>query len=381
MAILSAAEGLIATVVFLLIFMIFRSFQKKVPQGLKQIPGPKGYPLIGSLLEVGKNPHLTLTEMSRKYGDVMKIYIGTKPVLVLSGLETIKQALVKQGTEFMGRPDLYSLRYVTDGQSMAFGTDSGEVWRARRKLAQNAVKSFSSSPSPTSSSLCLLEEHVSKEADYLVMKLLEVMQEQKRLDPFRYVVVSVANVVSAMCFGKRYNHEDPELLSIVNVSEEFVEVAASGNPADFIPVLQYLPSQSMKTFLEFNKRFNTFLQKIVKQHFETFSKVKNLGDFWMLEMDFILEIWLARVTFYIYLFQDSIRDITDSLIAHSQEKDTNTKIQLPTQKIVNLVNDIFGAGKDTLNSALWNMFSLFIVYKSELVVMTKSYNIQQSVKI
>uniref|UniRef100_A0A8D0GTE9 Cytochrome P450 1A n=1 Tax=Sphenodon punctatus TaxID=8508 RepID=A0A8D0GTE9_SPHPU len=320
---ISATELLIASSVFCLIFMVIRSYRRQLPKGLKRPPGPWGYPLIGSVLELGKNPHLSMTRMSQKYGDVMQIRIGTRPVLVLSGLETIKQALVKQGENFRGRPDLYSFRIVADGESMAFSPDSGEVWRARRKLAQNAVKAFSVSPSSTSSSICLLEEHVSKEANCLVMKFQQLMEEKKSFDPYRYIVVSVANVICAMCFGKRYGHDDEELVSIVNMSDDFQEIAASGNPADFIPILQYLPSQGMKKFKDFNTKFLSFLQKIVKEHYQSFDK-------------------------------DSIRDITDSLIEQSQEKKFAVKgsIQLPNNKIVNLVNDIFGAGFDTVTTAL-----------------------------
>uniref|UniRef100_A0A8D0GVW9 Cytochrome P450 1A n=1 Tax=Sphenodon punctatus TaxID=8508 RepID=A0A8D0GVW9_SPHPU len=320
---ISATELLIASAILCLIFITIRFYRPQMPKGLKRPPGPWGYPLIGNVLELGKNPHLTMTQMSQKHGDVMQIQIGTRPVLVLSGLDTIKQALVKQGEEFMGRPDLNSFRYIGDGQSLTFSTDSGEVWRARRKLAQNALKTFSVSPSPNSSSTCLLEEHVSKEADYLVMKFQQLMEEEKSFDPYRYVVVSVANVICAMCFGKRYSHDDQELLSMVNLNNEFGNVAASGNPADFIPMLQYLPSRTMKIFKDLNKRFSEFVQKIVRDHYCSFDK-------------------------------DNIRDITDSLIGHCQDKkmDENAKIQLSDQKIVNLVNDLFGAGFDTVTTAL-----------------------------
>ncbi|XP_060135000.1 cytochrome P450 1A5-like isoform X2 [Zootoca vivipara] len=306
---ISAAEALIAIAVFCLVSIAIKSLRKPVPRGLKSLPGPWGYPFIGNMLDLGQNPHLSLTQMSQKYGDVMKIRIGMRPVVVLSGLETIKQALVRQGGDFMGRPDLFSSHLVSGGNSLAFGTDSGPVWQMRRKLAQSALKSFAASPSPDSSSTCLLEEHVSKEASYLVMKLQQVMLEKKSLDPYRYLVVSVANVICAICFGKRYSHDDEELLSIVNVSEEFVEFASSGNPADYIPALQYLPSNNVQKFKAINRRFTTFLQKIIQEHYESFSK-------------------------------DSIRDITDSLIDQSQE---NTKLQISSEKIVNLVNDIFGA--------------------------------------
>ncbi|NWJ05547.1 CP1A5 protein, partial [Crypturellus undulatus] len=328
--ILSATEILIAAAVFCLVFLLMQSLKQHVPKGLKSPPGPRGLPVLGSALQLRKDPHLALTKLSQQYGDVMEVRIGMRPVLVLSGLDTIKQALVKQGEDFMGRPDLHSFRYVTDGQSLTFSTDSGEVWKARRKLAQNALKTFSITPSSTSSSICLLEEHVSKEADYLVTKFLQVMEEQKSFEPYRYVVVSVANVICAICFGQRYDHNDQELLSIVNLSNQFVDVATSGNPVDFIPVLQYLPSRAMDLFKDFNRRFIHFQQKIVKEHYETFDK-------------------------------NNIRDVTDSLIDQCLEKkmEANTAKQIPKEKIVNLVNDLFGAGFDTVTTALsWSLMYL-----------------------
>ncbi|NXK37344.1 CP1A5 protein, partial [Piprites chloris] len=328
--VISATEVLLAAAVFCLVFLLLQSLQQQVPKGLKSPPGPRGYPILGNVLELRKDTHLALTKLSQKYGDVMEVRIGMRPVLVLSGLETIKQALVKQGEDFMGRPDLHSFRYIADGQSLAFSPDSGEVWKARRKLAQNALKTFSIAPSPTSSSTCLLEEHVSKEAEYLVTKFLQLMEEQKSFEPYRYLVVSVANVVCAMCFGKRYEHNDQELLRVVHSAEQFGDVASAGNPADFIPLLRYLPSRSMKAFIDFNKSFLCFLQKIVKEHYETYDK-------------------------------NSIRDITDSLIEQCLEKkvETNTATQIPKEKIVNLVNDIFGAGFDTVTIALsWSLLYL-----------------------
>lgn len=44
--------------------------------------------------------------------------------------------------------------------------------------------------------------------------------------------------------------------------------------------------------------------------------------------------------------QNNIRDITDSLIEQclDEKLGTNTAMQIPKEKIVNLVNDLFGAG-------------------------------------
>ncbi|XP_062819131.1 cytochrome P450 1A5 [Anolis carolinensis] len=321
--IISVAEALIALVVFLLVLSITRSFRKKIPPGLKRLPGPVAYPLIGNIVQMGKNPHLSFNRMRGKYGDVMQVHIGMRPVLVLSGLETIKQALVKQGEEFMARPDLYTFNMIADGQSLTFGRDTEAVWRVRKKLAQNALKTFSSAPSLTSASSCIVEEHVSEEASYLVTKLLQVMEEKGRFCPYRYVVISVANVICAVTFGKRYSHDDKELLDIIHLMDEAEKATGLGNLADFIPVLQYLPNPLMKRFKALVMNFNAFLQKNINRHYESFNK-------------------------------DHIRDITDSLIAQSQDMKFLAKnsIQLPEQKIVNLVNDLVGASFDTVTAGL-----------------------------
>uniref|UniRef100_A0A452TEB5 Cytochrome P450 1A n=1 Tax=Ursus maritimus TaxID=29073 RepID=A0A452TEB5_URSMA len=133
-----------------------------------------------------------------------------------------------------------------------------------------------------------------------------------------------------MCFGKRYDHDDQELLSLVNLSNEFGEAVASGSPVDFFPILRYLPNPALDVFKDLNKRFYAFTQKLVKEHYRKFEK-------------------------------GHIRDITDSLIEHCRDKrlDENANIQLSDEKIVNVVLDIFGAGFDTVTTAIsWSLLYL-----------------------
>ncbi|KAK2103350.1 Cytochrome P450 1A1 [Saguinus oedipus] len=314
-------ELLLASVIFCLVFWVIKASRPRVPKGLKSPPEPWGWPLLGHMLTLGKNPHLALTKMSQRYWDVLQIHIGSTPVVVLSRLDTIRQALVWKGDDFKGRPNLYSFTLITGGQSMSFSPDSGPVWAAHQCLAQNRLKSFSIASDPGCSSSCYLEKHVSKEAKALISRLQELMAGPGRFNPYRYVMVSVANVICAICFGQFYDHNHQELLSIVNLSDSFAEVVGSGNPADFIPILRYLPNSSLNAFKDLNEKFYNFLQKTVKEHYKTFEKVQ-AGE-----------------------RQGHIQDITDSLIEHCQEKqlDENANIQLSDEKIINVILDLFVA--------------------------------------
>ncbi|NXK18523.1 CP1A4 protein, partial [Arenaria interpres] len=93
--------------------------------------------------------------------------------------------------------------------------------------------------------------------------------------------------------------------------------------ADFIPVLQYLPSRTMQIFKDINRRFNFFVQKIVQEHYTSFDK-------------------------------EHIRDVTDSLIEHCQGNSVGEDAHVPlsNEKIISIVNDLFGAGFDTVTTAL-----------------------------
>ncbi|XP_032129858.1 cytochrome P450 1A2, partial [Sapajus apella] len=243
---LSATELLLASTVFCLVFWVFKSLRSRVPKGLKSPPEPWGWPLLGHVLTLGKSPHLALTRMSQRFGDVLQIRIGSTPVVVLSGLDTIRQALVRQGDDFKGRPDLYSFTLIADGQSMSFSPDSGPVWAARRRLAQNALNTFSIASDPASSSSCYLEEHVSQEAEALISRLQELMAGPGRFDPYNEIVVSVVKVIGAMCFGQHFPESSDEMLSLVKNSHVFAENATSGNPVDFFPILRYLPNPALQ---------------------------------------------------------------------------------------------------------------------------------------
>lgn len=272
----SVSESLVAMATVCLIYLILKFFRTEIPEGLRRLPGPKPLPIIGNVLEVGNKPYLSLTAMSKRYGPVFQIQIGMRPVVVLSGNDMVRQALIKQGEEFAGRPDLYSFQFINDGKSLAFSTDQAGVWRARRKLAYSALRSFSTLEGKTPEYSCMLEEHICKEGEYLIKQLNNVMKADGSFDPFRHIVVSVANVICGMCFGRRYDHNDQELLSLVNLSEEFGQVVGSGNPADFMPILRFLPSTAMRNFVSINDRFNKFVQKIVSEHYSTYDKVHRI---------------------------------------------------------------------------------------------------------
>ena len=87
------------------------------------------------------------------------------------------------------------------------------------------------------------------------------------------------------------------------------------------------------------------------------------------------QVWMERQFWvwdlpYLWAFptQGHIRDITDSLIEHCQDKrlDENANIQLSDEKIINVVIDLFGAGIPWLSAACLHMPVIGLGWLSQL---------------
>lgn len=74
---------------------------------LQTAPGPIPLPIIGNLHLLGKHesPFQAFTELSKTYGDIFSLQLGSTPCLVVNNLELIREVLNQNGKFFGGRPD------------------------------------------------------------------------------------------------------------------------------------------------------------------------------------------------------------------------------------------------------------------------------------
>ncbi|KAK4483427.1 hypothetical protein RD792_010614 [Penstemon davidsonii] len=69
-------------------------------------PGPKPFPIIGNILELGQNPHKSLAKLSKTYGPLMRLKLGSMTMIVVSSPETAQLVLQKYDQNFSDRPTL-----------------------------------------------------------------------------------------------------------------------------------------------------------------------------------------------------------------------------------------------------------------------------------
>ena len=106
--------------------------------------GPPPLPVLGNLLDIGlgkglgigEQPHVRMTSLAQKYGDVMALSMGSsepEPWVVLSSPEAVHEAFVKRGNDFSGRPMVASMAVSSGGgKGFAQPTMTKELRELRR---------------------------------------------------------------------------------------------------------------------------------------------------------------------------------------------------------------------------------------------------------
>eukprot|EP00063_Salmo_salar_P007667 XP_013982502.1 PREDICTED: cytochrome P450 2C8-like isoform X2 [Salmo salar] len=131
---------MIGSVMLLLFFLLFFFIRVRRPKNLP--PGPRLLPILGNLLQLDPvNPLKDLERLKRRYGNVFCLYIGSRPVVVLNGLEAVCEALVTCTAEFSGRPNHLMISDITECKGIIM-EDFGSSWRDRRRFALTTLRNF-----------------------------------------------------------------------------------------------------------------------------------------------------------------------------------------------------------------------------------------------
>ncbi|XP_066279286.1 cytochrome P450 2U1-like isoform X2 [Branchiostoma lanceolatum] len=210
---------LLATCVCLLTYLYLQR-----PRNLP--PGPRGWPLVGNLPMVAKSAFLpaTFTELSKQYGDVMTIWIGRAPFIVLTGYETIRTALVKRAEDFSSRkipPTMAGIRGDGTTKDTAKGVlfaAYGPQWKHQRKFAMMTLRDFGVGKRS-------LEGKVSEEVNALIQEVLS--QNGKPFDMKIMMQNAVSNIICSIVFGDRFEYGDPDFLRLLRLLNAAVEAKPS----------------------------------------------------------------------------------------------------------------------------------------------------------
>ncbi|CAI5684570.1 cytochrome P450 2K1 [Oreochromis niloticus] len=216
-----------AFTVLLLIYLISSSSFSTQKKG-KEPPGPRPLPLLGNLLQLDlKKPYNTLLELSKKYGSVFTVYLGTKKVVVLSGYKTVKEALVDYDDVFGDRNQPQIMRELSQGHGVVWS--NGDSWKEMRRFALTNLRDFG-----MGKRAC--EDKIIEECQYLIEVFKKFQGEA--FDTTQPVNCAVSNIICSIVYGSRFEYNDPEFTSLVDGTSRMIRLG--GSPS--IQIFDMFPS-------------------------------------------------------------------------------------------------------------------------------------------
>ncbi|XP_068136105.1 cytochrome P450 2K6-like isoform X2 [Hyperolius riggenbachi] len=199
---------LVSIIVILLLAIVYN--KQKQEKGKNLPPGPRPLPIIGNIhLMDMRKPYNTFIELSKKYGPIFTIHLGTLRMVVLCGYDAVKEALVNQADEFVDRPKMMLFYKVYKNHGVAFS--NGENWKEMRTFAVSVLRDYGMGKTA-------IEDTIIGEAGCLLKTIRSYGGK-----PFNNQVIlnaAVANIIASMLLNQRFDYDDPTLLKLMNLVNE-----------------------------------------------------------------------------------------------------------------------------------------------------------------
>ncbi|KAF5443641.1 hypothetical protein F2P56_036179 [Juglans regia] len=304
-------------------WVIFQAFRKTRSTAIskKLPPGPKPFPIIGNLLDLGDKPHKSLAKLAQIHGPIVSLKLGQVTTIIISSAETAKEVLQTHDQLLSSRTIPDAVRAHKQDEFGLPWIPISTQWRNLRKICNDQLFS---------------KKALDANQNIRGMKLQELLAETRQSSlsgeaveigkaAFKTTLNLLSNTVFSVDLANLNSDTAREFKEIVwNVMIE----AGKPNLADYFPLLKKIDPQRAR------QRMTVY-----------FGKLMHLFDHMISQR--LQEREVAGSA--------KCNDMLDTLLNISEENSE----EMDKTKIKRLFLDLFIAGTDTTSATLeWAMAEL-----------------------
>ncbi|KAH9002683.1 cytochrome P450 [Lactarius hatsudake] len=195
-------------------------------------PGPRGYPIIGNVLELRSQQWLKFTEWRKQYGDVIYLNAAGQPMVIFNSQKAAADLLDRRAGIYSDRPlNIVASNIMTGGLLLVFGRYN-DIWRRQRKAAHEG-----------------LNKSVVKDYQALQTKEALILASGGLNDPTEWdnhLRRASASMVASVVYGQpTVKPGEDEGVRLINDFVQRLTIAAlpGAHLVEFFTWMQYIPSR------------------------------------------------------------------------------------------------------------------------------------------
>ncbi|XP_022997800.1 cytochrome P450 71B37-like [Cucurbita maxima] len=305
--------------------LLLKSIRKQANPNNKLLPPtPPKLPLLGHFHLIGSLPHRSLSQLSKKYGPVMLLQLGSVPTIVISSAAAARELFKFHDLASCSRPLLHANGRLSYNYLDMSLTPYGEHWRNVRKICM--LELF------TARRVQSFQEIREEEVGRLLNSISQSASSSAPIDMSDKSYSLTANIITRVAFGSIFSGGKLDDEHFQHVIRRAVAAIGSFSMTDFFPTFGWIIDRLNGGHGRLEKSFgvlDAFFQHVVDDRINFKKTSKNEEN------------------------------IVDVLLRMERESSESDAIKVTRDCIKALIKDIFMAGVETgADTIVWAMTEL-----------------------
>uniref|UniRef100_A0A2N9ICL8 Cytochrome P450 n=1 Tax=Fagus sylvatica TaxID=28930 RepID=A0A2N9ICL8_FAGSY len=257
--------GLLLAILLWIAWVMLRERRKRRLEELGQLPpGPRCWPVVGNIFQLGWAPHKSFAELGRKHGPIMTLWLGSMGTVVISSNEVAREMFKNHDVVLAGRKIYESMKGNYGNEGSLITAQYGAHWRMLRRLC--TTEFF------VTSRLEAMRDVRGQCIDTMIHFIEDASASgTKAIDVGRFVFLMSFNLLGNLMFSKDLLDPKSERgAGFFYHSGKVMEMAGKPNVADFLPILRWFDPQGIRRKTQFHvEGAFEISRKFVKERMES----------------------------------------------------------------------------------------------------------------